>query len=246
MPLNTENRLLCYQALNAGQRKKRLKRLFEWIKEENQRISKFCNLYVKNLPKNVSETFLNQLFSKYGTVKSTKVSYSQEGILGKAFAFVCFSEAGEAHAAKVALNKANVFAELPELYVDYFQNKSERKEFLKLKRLASQNKIENISRKEITSNSNAARNGYLQQVNNIFQDPGNYKSFFRNCMDLPVVRSFPYTNQFVSQAINKNEFQSLVVSMLDPQTKRDQVGEALYSRLTRLSSIRHFEKLMYN
>ncbi|MDD2717530.1 MAG: RNA-binding protein [Candidatus Wallbacteria bacterium] len=57
-----------------------------------------CKLYVGNIPYSTTNSELNELFSRFGTVKEVKV------IEGKGFAFVEMAEIAQAEEAKNNLN----------------------------------------------------------------------------------------------------------------------------------------------
>lgn len=61
-------------------------------------------LYVGNLPFNVNDAELSQLFSPHGTVESAQVISDRETGRSKGFGFVEMGSDGEAQAAIAALN----------------------------------------------------------------------------------------------------------------------------------------------
>ena len=135
------------RALKKAERIKRLKILFEKIKKQIKEKYMLCNLYVKNLPDNFDEPQLNELFAKYGPIRSCKLVKKElvQSYLGikrsvKLFGYVCFFEKEHAHEALAALNNAQVFQNAGKLFVDYHKSKQDRTEFLKLKMLAYQKK----------------------------------------------------------------------------------------------------------
>ncbi|MCQ2819442.1 MAG: hypothetical protein MJ252_19440 [archaeon] len=134
------NRLGCCQALKKAERAKKLKQLYERIKQKIKEKYKFCNLYVKNLPDEYTDAALRDLFAKFGEIRSAKVAKKemQSSYLGikrseKVFGFVCFFDREKAKEAKQKLNQITIAPNGPKLYVDYHQTKQERQEFLKLK-----------------------------------------------------------------------------------------------------------------
>jgi len=141
------DRIECCQALKKRERLKRLKALYEKIKKQIREKYKFCNLYIKNLPDTFDDEQLLQLFSKYGEIRSCK-AFKKEltpSMIGvkrsvKVYGFVCFQDAGQAREAKSSLHGQLVFKNQGKLFVDYFQSKKEREEYLKLKMLNNSQK----------------------------------------------------------------------------------------------------------
>lgn len=121
------------------ERIKRLKSLYEKIKRQIKEKYKFCNLYVKNLPEHFNDEQLLQLFGKYGEIKSYKICRKDltPSLIGvqrslKVYGFVCFFDPSQAREAKSSLHNMHVFKS-SKIFVDYFQSKKEREEYLKLK-----------------------------------------------------------------------------------------------------------------
>jgi RNA recognition motif-containing protein len=63
---------------------------------------KRCNLVVKNIPPEMTKAELDQMFSQFGVVQSSKLSPSKNENQTQ-FAFVCFQSPDQAAAAKAAL-----------------------------------------------------------------------------------------------------------------------------------------------
>lgn len=96
-------------------------------KRENHRLHRGRNLYVKNFPLDWDKEQLKDLFSKYGTVSSTKVmKNSKEASRG--FGFVCFEDKSCAQVALDALN--NVPIEGKPLFVNHAELKEARRQRL--------------------------------------------------------------------------------------------------------------------
>ena len=117
------------------------------IREINSKLNqdfKNCNLHVKNLPLEITDDQMKEIFSKYGEVKSTKIAKFilvtkvngefKESEQPSGFGFVCYtSEEG----AKKAMNELNGKHLLgfesetrPPLIINFFMPKNERKTFL--------------------------------------------------------------------------------------------------------------------
>ncbi|KAI9183267.1 Protein phosphatase PP2A regulatory subunit B [Blastocladiella emersonii ATCC 22665] len=91
--------------------------------------SKFTNLYIKNLPEDMTDEAFHALFAKYGNVLSAAVSRGDDA-KSKGFGFVNYATHEEAQAAVDALNNLELEAGKP-LYVARAQKKSEREEELR-------------------------------------------------------------------------------------------------------------------
>ena len=63
------------------------------------------DIYVGNLPYDVSDSDLQQLFEKYGTVSSARVVVDRATGRAKGFGFVEFENAEDAHEAVVGLHE---------------------------------------------------------------------------------------------------------------------------------------------
>jgi polyadenylate-binding protein len=76
-----------------------------------ERLSKFpgINLYIKNLDDSIDEDFLRDLFSKFGSVLSTRVMRDPSGA-SRGFGFVSFTHAEEARRAILEMNNYPVWS----------------------------------------------------------------------------------------------------------------------------------------
>uniref|UniRef100_A0A7S2THB5 RRM domain-containing protein n=1 Tax=Lotharella oceanica TaxID=641309 RepID=A0A7S2THB5_9EUKA len=103
-------------------RKRLLKEKYE--KEKQSRWEKFAgtNLFVKNLPEDVDEKKLNEMFSKFGEIKSSVVK--MENGVHRGFGFVNFATQEAATKAVTEMNK-KLINNKP-LYVGLAQSKEER------------------------------------------------------------------------------------------------------------------------
>lgn len=139
----------CCQALKKKERVKKLKQIYEKVKKQIKEKYKFCNLYVKNLPDTFTDENLREIFAKFGEVRSCKTVRKElfTSYLGikrsvKVFGFVCFFEAAQAREAKANLHGQALGSNNARLFVDYFQSKQERAEYLKLKMINQSNKMQ--------------------------------------------------------------------------------------------------------
>lgn len=130
--------------LQKKQERKRL--LTSKIGDINNKLNqefKNCNLYIKNLPLSLTEEQLGNIFSKYGEVKSVKISkYLLETEVGgkkkeietsRGFGFVCFTQEEFAKKAMDELNEKNLpgfeTSKRP-VIINLFMPRIERKQFL--------------------------------------------------------------------------------------------------------------------
>ena len=190
--------------------------MYEKIKNQIKEKYKFCNLYVKNLPDDITEQQLNKLFEMYGKVRSCKLAqkeFSQifcgmKTLMTKVFGFVCFFEKEHAREAKMSLNHKNVFSS--KLFIDYHQSKEERSEYLKLKML---NKLE--TRKFNSANSNVLlRRNHNQNDYNNFLERAN-PIYMINSLSKPFPINYDYNFKgflgeklFNKLSINQSFFKS--------------------------------------
>ncbi|XP_010471183.1 PREDICTED: polyadenylate-binding protein 5 isoform X1 [Camelina sativa] len=99
-------------------------------RSESGALPRFTNVYVKNLPKEITDVELKKTFGKYGDISSAVVMKDQGGV-SRCFGFVNFESP---EAAAVAVEKMNGIS-LGEdvLFVGRAQKKSEREEELRRK-----------------------------------------------------------------------------------------------------------------
>ena len=66
------------------------------------------DIYVGNLPYEIDEQSLTEVFSEYGSVESAKIIIDRDSGRSKGFGFVTMNDQGEAEAAIEALNGAEI------------------------------------------------------------------------------------------------------------------------------------------
>jgi len=113
----------------------------ERVRELGEKAKMFTNVYVKNLPDDVRDEQLNDLFAPYGQITSHKVAIGEDG-KSKGFGFVAFEEAAHAEEAVNALNNMEMSGK--QLYVGRAQKKGERQ--AELKKKFDQMKMDRITR----------------------------------------------------------------------------------------------------
>lgn len=129
------------------QKKSERKRmLITKIVDNNNKLNqetKNCNLYVKNLPRDLTEKKMKEIFSKVGEVKSVKIDkiliQSKRGdqdldiIESRGFGYVCYMNEEDAKKAIEEFNEKKLpgFESSPRpLLINKFMPKSERKQYL--------------------------------------------------------------------------------------------------------------------
>jgi polyadenylate-binding protein len=90
--------------------------------------NKFTNVFVKNLPADVSKERVEEVFSKFGTITSSVIQQDKEQ-KGRAFAFVNYDTAEQASAAVDGLNNEEVDGK--KLFVSRAQKREEREKELR-------------------------------------------------------------------------------------------------------------------
>jgi len=93
---------------------------------------KFTNVYVKNIPDDVTDEKFREAFAKFGEVTSAVVMRKADGA-SKGFGFVNFKESDQAKAAVDALNATKAFGGEKDLYAGRAEKESERKDKLRKK-----------------------------------------------------------------------------------------------------------------
>ncbi|KAG6624170.1 polyadenylate-binding protein 3-like [Carya illinoinensis] len=122
-------------------------------------LSKFTNVYVKNLPETATDEDLKKLFSSYGTITSAVVMTDADG-KSKCFGFVNFQSPDDAAVAVEKLNGATAFDDKV-LFVGRAQSRGEREAELKAKF-----EQERISRYEKSQGANL----YLKNLDDYVND----------------------------------------------------------------------------
>lgn len=101
----------------------------EIAKELLEKSVQLNNLHVKNLPKEMIENELYDLFSPFGKIESAIIARDKSGV-SRGFGFVCFSNAKDAELAKGKINKCT-YKDMV-LEVNYNQKKEARQQYLRL------------------------------------------------------------------------------------------------------------------
>ena len=235
-----EDRMDCCQALKKKERVKKLKLIYEKVKKQIKEKYKFCNLYVKNLPDNFSDESLREIFAKYGEIRSCKTVRKElyTSYLGikrsvKVFGFVCFFEAAQAREAKANLHGLSLGSNNMRLFVDYFQSKQERSEYLKLKMINQSNKMQkNLKPGEMPPMlRNMPMGGQRQfpnQMNNNQMQQG--QQFLRK---FPPQSNINNNNMnYMNQKLPMHMQGKMNLEGLDKNQIRDYYGERLFTKIS--------------
>jgi len=137
----------------------------ERIEQMGDKVKKFTNVYVKNLPEDMNDDQLNVMFSKYGMVTSAKVMQTDDGKV-KGFGFVSFETADAAESCVEEMNGNEQAGR--KLYVGRAQKKAERQAELRdrFERL----KLERINRYQ-------GVNLYVKNLDDVIDDERLRKEF---------------------------------------------------------------------
>jgi polyadenylate-binding protein len=218
-----EGRLDCCQALKKAEREKKLKQLYEKIKKKIKEKYKFCNLYVKNLPKDYTDEKLKELFSPFGEIRSAKVVKKELETRYlvikkdvKVFGFVCFFEAAKAQEAKSKLKDTALLGNGPKLYVDYHQTKQERNEFLKLKFIKDSERKKNMSQ---------------MMPPNMIPMRGFPLNYMQMQMRPPRMVHPPQYRPIINQQQPQQQMPQME-SKIDPAARADFFGEKLFTKIS--------------
>jgi polyadenylate-binding protein len=230
-----DDRMDCCQALKRKDRIKKLNQILEKIKKQTKEKFRFCNLYVKNLPDNIDDEAITNLFSKFGEIRSAKTVKKElfSSYLGikrsvKVFGFVCFYDAAHARDAKTTLHGSTIPGTNTKLFVDYHQNKQERQEYLKLKIISQSNKMFQKPK---------PGQEFPPMMKNMPMGP--MRPFGQNVFGPHLLRKFPPQTGFMKAPMNMPMNQMPIQNMpqnmdviVDKNVRRDFYGERLFTKIS--------------
>ena len=116
------------RAQKKAERENELKRRYEEKRNERVQAYEGKNLYMKNLPEDIDDEKLREIFQEHGNITSVKVMRDDKK-KSKGFGFVCFSTSEEAHNAVQA--KSNFLISGKPLFICFAQTKAARAETIK-------------------------------------------------------------------------------------------------------------------
>lgn len=137
----------------------------ERIEQMGDKVKKFTNVYVKNLPEEFSDEKLQELFTQYGPVTSAKVMTGEDGKV-KGFGFVSFETADAAEACVEDMNGNETLGR--KLYVGRAQKKAERQAELR-------DRFERLKMERI--NKYQGVNLYVKNLDDVIDDERLRKDF---------------------------------------------------------------------
>jgi RNA recognition motif-containing protein len=207
---------------------------------------RFCNLYIKNIPLDVKEEQLHEIFGKFGEIKSIKIqkyilvtkvnNVLKEYPTSKGFGFVCFMDKDAATAAKDTYNENFLpgyeKAKRP-LLIDFFMPKHERKNILnrvqqQMNPQARQKQM--MAGLPFNMNFNPNYNPYMkmmkqqmgggnfQKINPIMNVNNNMSIYENNVQQMPATK-------FDEPDVN------YLNSLEDDNAKRDYLGEFIFKNV---------------
>jgi len=233
----------------------RKKLLTNKIHEKNYQLnSKFknCNLHIRNIPYDVNEEYLNEVFSTFGEIKSVKIqkyilvtkvnNEFKEYPTSKGFGFVCFNSEESAKKAKEEMNGKF----LPKyegwkrpLLIDFFMPRHERKQvFL---RVNQQNNPQQRQQLPILNPYSSEMLNPMTFHPNLAKHVKNpmLNQFVPNQMRPQTKHKQPYKGQNPNQLQNVHPQQpksddpdiKLLNSLEDDGAKKDYLGEFIFKKI---------------
>ena len=216
---------------------------------------KNCNLYVKNLPYDLTEEKMKEIFSKCGEIKSakigkyilvTKVKDKFENIeTSYGFGFVCYTNEEDA---KKAIDEFNgkylpgyENAKRPPIFITYFQPKNERKQILNKEASQSMNQAQFVPGPYIMYPPNFMYNRHLQYGPRIYRRPQQQRqNQNQNQINQPQ-QQIQNNNENINNNLNSNAGESsekgdepsleLLQSLDTMEKQRDYLGEFLFKKI---------------
>jgi len=210
-----------------------------------------CNLHIRNLPQNVDEAYLHEVFSKFGDVKSVKIpkmilvtkvnNQFKEYPMSKGFGYVCFTTAEFAKRAKEEMN--NQFLPKSEsvkrpLLVDFFMPKSERKTMLnRLQQFPGPKQYPMMSPfgpfgmpSPFNLHPNLAKHVKHQQPVHPSMFAQQHPSYSKNLPPKTLPHQYPAQNQVTPTRTDDPDIKYLQ-SLEDETAKKDYLGEFIFKKI---------------
>jgi polyadenylate-binding protein len=222
------------------------------IMDKNQNLNniyKYCNLHIRNLPTEMDERQLHEIFSKLGEIRSVKIQKyiletKEKGVkkdytMSSGFGFVCFVDPETAKAAieKYTNNYLPGYekAKRP-LLIDYFMPKVERKQvFMRL-----QQQLNNPSRQQVPVISPMAPYPYNFNPAMMFNNPTmknmkypQYNPNFGPNMGIPqqMIRNIDENINKQQEAKADGPDINYLKSLEDDFEKKDYLGEFIFKKI---------------
>ena len=220
------------------------------IIENNNKLNqenKDCNLYVKNLPRELTEEKMKEIFSKVGEVKSvkidkyilqTKVNGENVDIIdSRGFGYVCYTNADDAKKAIEEFNEKKLpgfeTSHLPVL-VSKFMPKNERKQYLTKLQEQQNNFVPNIP---LYPQSMIYPMAPRPIPNRFYKNNYNYRKP-QYPPQQPIVNQMPVNQEINNQNLNNNSISNndepdleKLKSFKTIEEQKDYLGEFLFKKI---------------
>ena len=206
---------------------------------------KNCNLYIKNLPYDLTDEKLREIFSKYGEIKSVKISKFtlvtkikdelKEIEQSRGFGYVCYTNPESASKAIEELNEKNLpgyeNSKRP-VIISLFMPKYERKPFLNKLQSNPMNRFPLIMGNPIPMipYNNYSQRRYFNGNNNkrVNKNPKNNQNVHNNNIN----NNKNNTNNNVNNTNKEDEPNSQYLDSLETiEAKKDYLGEFLFKKI---------------
>ncbi len=206
---------------------------------------KNCNLYIKNLPYDLTDEKLKEIFEKYGEVKSVKISKFilvtkikdelKEIEQSRGFGYVCYTNPESASKAIEELNEKNLpgyeNSKRP-VIISLFMPKYERKPFLNKLQSNTMNRFPLIMGNPIPMIpfNNYSQRRYFNGNNNkrVNKNPKNNQNVQNNNIN----NNKNNTNNNVNNTNKEDEPNSQYLDSLETiEAKKDYLGEFLFKKI---------------
>ena len=199
---------------------------------------KNCNLHLRNVPQDVDEAYLTEVFSQFGEVKSVKIpkillvtkvnNEFKEFPMSKGFGYVCFNDQEMAKKAKEEMNNKFIpkfeTAKRP-LLVDFFMPKYERKQML------------NRLQQQYPGKQASIMNPFGGPFGMPFNLHPNLAKHIKQPQMFPNQPQFPKTQRFVAPQQSQQQAKpddvdiKYLQSLEDDAAKKDYLGEFIFKKI---------------
>jgi RNA recognition motif-containing protein len=218
------------------------------ITEKNNQLAnifKECNLHVKNLPLEVKEEELREIFVKYGEIKSLKIKTQINStkvkdkfidtVVSCGYGYVCYTNPESAKLAFSSLNNQFLdgFTSKRPLEITYFTPVSERKNILVKNYYSQRNVImDNFYSNQKQIQKNQQVNNQKQVIQQVIpqQQVLSTHQLTPQAIQVPAVQGQETIIQ-TSQGIIEPDYR-LLNTFQDESEKRDYLGEFIFNKIT--------------
>lgn len=208
---------------------------------------KNCNLHVRNLPLEMGENELKELFSKYGSIKSVKIPLTTtvtkingkfvETTTSPGFGYVCFNDPDAAKNALDDLNGKPIEGCKRNILINYFMSKNERSQVLSTS--AGPFSKKGMNWEQLNMNQPFMGGDILYNRNMKNYPGGNVggRGFHQQNQknNIGVIRENQVQNQDVNVIVEKKTVDEpdyeLLKNMEDDSSKKDYLGEFIFRKI---------------